>query len=190
MRLHDEHLGVALGARVVRIVGERGQRRILRDAILFRGVPLERIVHSYAHVSRPGLRFLRSTIRAIDPISRRVSTDDEELDADVLVIALGAETHPEATPGLVEGGHEFYTVAGAFALREVGEFVEDRPEGKGLYRPDWWWSFVLVWVGAMAWLLVDRVLADLGACDHEHDVAQHEAQSDGDERHRNQPPAA
>ena len=26
---------------------------------------------------------------------------------------------PAATPGLVEGGHEFYTVAGAFALRDV-----------------------------------------------------------------------
>jgi SAM-dependent methyltransferase len=28
-------------------------------------------------------------------------------------------------------------------------------EGQGLYRPKWWWSFVLVWVGAMAWFLVD-----------------------------------
>src|SRR5688572_10796641 len=28
-------------------------------------------------------------------------------------------------------------------------------EGQGLYRPKWWWSFVLVWIGAMAWFLVD-----------------------------------
>ena len=28
-------------------------------------------------------------------------------------------------------------------------------EGQGLYRPRWWWSFVLVWIGAMGWLLVD-----------------------------------
>jgi sulfide:quinone oxidoreductase len=35
------------------------------------------------------------------------------------VVALGADLHPAATPGLVAGGHEFYTVAGAFALREV-----------------------------------------------------------------------
>ena len=27
-------------------------------------------------------------------------------------------SHPEATPGLVEAGHEFYTVAGAFAAGE------------------------------------------------------------------------
>ena len=34
-------------------------------------------------------------------------------------MALGADLDPAATPGLVEGGHEFYTVAGAFALRDV-----------------------------------------------------------------------
>ncbi len=37
----------------------------------------------------------------------------------MLVVALGADLHPEATPGLVEGGHDFYTEAGAFALRDV-----------------------------------------------------------------------
>ena len=31
----------------------------------------------------------------------------------------GADMHPEATPGLVEGGNEFYTVAGAEAVRDV-----------------------------------------------------------------------
>ena len=35
-----------------------------------------------------------------------------------MVVALGADLDPGATPGLVEGGHEFYTVAGAFAVRE------------------------------------------------------------------------
>jgi sulfide:quinone oxidoreductase len=58
-------------------------------------------------------------VRAIDPVARSVETDDGTFEADVLVVALGADLHPEATPGLVEGGHEFYTVAGAFALRDV-----------------------------------------------------------------------
>ena len=40
-------------------------------------------------------------------------------DADVLVVALGADTVPELTPGLVEGGYEFYSVAGAAHLRDV-----------------------------------------------------------------------
>ena len=46
-------------------------------------------------------------------------TDVGTFDADVLVVALGADLDPAATPGLVEGGKEFYTVAGAFALRDV-----------------------------------------------------------------------
>ena len=40
-------------------------------------------------------------------------------EADVMVVALGADLDVSATPGLVEAGHEFYTVPGAFALRDV-----------------------------------------------------------------------
>ena len=29
-------------------------------------------------------------------------------------------------------------------------------EGKGGYRPEWFWSFVLMWLAGMAWLLVDH----------------------------------
>ena len=61
------------------------------------------------------MRFVQTTVRAIDPVARRVETDAGPLDGDVLVVALGADLHPDATPGLVEHGHEFYTVAGAFA---------------------------------------------------------------------------
>ena len=46
-------------------------------------------------------------------------THDGTFEADVLVVALGADLDPAATPGLVEGGNEFYSVAAAFALRDV-----------------------------------------------------------------------
>ncbi|MCE9621504.1 MAG: NAD(P)/FAD-dependent oxidoreductase [Actinomycetia bacterium] len=75
--------------------------------------------HSYADIVKPGVRFVQTTIRSIDPAAKRVETDAGTFDADLLVVALGADLHPNATPGLVEGGHEFYTVAGAFALRDV-----------------------------------------------------------------------
>ena len=52
-------------------------------------------------------------------MAKRVETDAGAFDADILVVALGADLDPDATPGLLEGGHEFYTVAGAFALRDV-----------------------------------------------------------------------
>jgi sulfide:quinone oxidoreductase len=77
------------------------------------------VVHPYVDLVKPGVRFVQTTVRAIDPAAKRVETDAGTFEADILVVALGADLHPEATPGLVEGGHEFYTVAGAFALRDV-----------------------------------------------------------------------
>ena len=75
--------------------------------------------HRYADVVKPGVRFVQATITAIDPAAKRVETDAGSFEADILVVALGADLHPDATPGLVEGGNEFYTVAGAFELRDV-----------------------------------------------------------------------
>ena len=59
------------------------------------------------------MRFRQETITAIDPEARRVVTDLDRYDADVLVVALGADYDIAATPGLAEAGNEFYTVAGA-----------------------------------------------------------------------------
>ena len=77
------------------------------------------VVHHYRDLAKPGVRFVRSTVRAIDAARRSAVTDAGTFEADVLVVALGADLHPAATPGLVEGGNEFYTVEGAFALREI-----------------------------------------------------------------------
>ncbi len=43
----------------------------------------------------------------------------EPHDADVLVVALGADYDMDATPGLADGDNEFYSVAGAERLRDV-----------------------------------------------------------------------
>ncbi len=75
--------------------------------------------HPYRDIVKPGVRFLQSIVRAIDPVAKRVVTDHGTFDADIMVVALGADMDPAATPGLVEGGNEFYSVAGAEALRDV-----------------------------------------------------------------------
>jgi sulfide:quinone oxidoreductase len=77
------------------------------------------VLHRYRDIQKPGVRFVQSVIRAIDPASKRVETDAGDLEGDVLVLALGADLDPAATPGLVEAGNEFYTHEGAFALRDV-----------------------------------------------------------------------
>ena len=89
--------------------------------VMFGRTTADHVVHRYIDVVKPGVRFVQSTIRSLDPVAKRVTTDSETFDADILVVALGADLDPAATPGLVEGGYEFYTVAGAFALRGVLE---------------------------------------------------------------------
>jgi sulfide:quinone oxidoreductase len=87
--------------------------------VMFGRTTVDHVVHRYDDLAPPGVRFVRTEIRSIDPEGRRVETDAGPLEGDVLVVALGADLHPEATPGLVEVGHEFYTEAGAFAVRDV-----------------------------------------------------------------------
>jgi sulfide:quinone oxidoreductase len=88
------------------------------DVMFGRTLP-EQVRHPYRDIVKPGVQFVQSTIQTIDPNAKRVVTDAGTFDADVLVVALGADLHPEATPGLVEDGYDFYTEAGAFALRDV-----------------------------------------------------------------------
>ena len=48
-----------------------------------------------------------------------MTTDFGVHEADVLVVALGADYDFDATPGLAEGGNEFYSNGGAERVREV-----------------------------------------------------------------------
>lgn len=87
--------------------------------VMFGRTTADAVRHSYGDVVKPGVRFVHSDIRAIDPVNRRVDTDAGRFEADVMVVALGADLDPAATPGLVQAGHEYYTPEGAFAARDV-----------------------------------------------------------------------
>ena len=89
--------------------------------VMFGRATADHVLHRYADMDLPGVRFVRAVVRSLDPAARRVVTDGEVFAADILVVALGADLDLAATPGLAEGGHEFYTVAGAFGLRGVLE---------------------------------------------------------------------
>jgi sulfide:quinone oxidoreductase len=82
---------------------------------------------SYRDFVKSGVRFRQETVTRIDPNARRVSTDKSTYDADVLVIALGADYDVSSTPGVELGENEFYSVAGAERMRELlPTFVEGR----------------------------------------------------------------
>ncbi|HET7444577.1 MAG TPA: FAD-dependent oxidoreductase [Solirubrobacterales bacterium] len=95
--------------------------------LMFGRATLEELRMPYAQLDKPGLRFVRETITEIDPEARRVTTDGGSYEADAIVIALGADYDSAATPGLTEGGNEFYSFAGAERLGEIlPTFAEGR----------------------------------------------------------------
>jgi len=96
------------------------------DVMFGRQLPAA-VCHRYRDIVKPGVRFFQTIVRSIDPAARRTVTDAGTFDADVLVVALGADCDPAATPGLVDGGNEFYTVEGASALRDVLPRFEGGP---------------------------------------------------------------
>jgi sulfide:quinone oxidoreductase len=87
--------------------------------VMFGRRSMEDVRLPYADMTTPHVRFRQETITSIDPHARHVVTDLGEYDADTVVVALGAGYDLDATPGLAEGGHEFYSEAGAEALRDV-----------------------------------------------------------------------
>ena len=73
----------------------------------------------YSNIVKTGVQFRKETITAIDPVSKIVTTQQGVYEADVLVIALGANYDIAATPGLSTSGNEYYSFAGAEKLREL-----------------------------------------------------------------------
>ena len=88
------------------------------DVLMGRRASADVCLH-YRDISKNGVEFRQESVTLIDPENRRVITDEDSYEADVLVVALGAEYHFAATPGFEEGGFEYYSLAGAERLCNV-----------------------------------------------------------------------
>jgi sulfide:quinone oxidoreductase len=85
----------------------------LRDADSIKR-PLKRL-------ERKGIEVRLGEVEKIEPEERRITVAGETLEADYLIVTLGAELAPETVPGLQDAGHNFYTQAGAERLRAALE---------------------------------------------------------------------
>jgi sulfide:quinone oxidoreductase len=103
--------------------------------VMFGRTTADAVFHPYADLVKPGVQFVRAAVLSIDPANKRVETDAGTFEGDVLVVALGADLDPGATPGLLEGGHEFYTEEGAFALSDVLAAFDGGRVVVGVTRP-------------------------------------------------------
>jgi sulfide:quinone oxidoreductase len=122
--------GLELTARLSRFLGDEVRVTLIDQAdsfvfgfskleILFGHQTRAEVRCPYRDISRSGVEFRQERVLAIDPGARHVVTDGGEYDADVLVVALGADYNPSETPGFEADGQEYYSVEGAERLREV-----------------------------------------------------------------------
>jgi sulfide:quinone oxidoreductase len=61
-----------------------------------------------AALEQQGVRVVQDAITRVDPAARAAEVGGETIEGDALVVALGAETVPNAIPGLAEFGHDVY----------------------------------------------------------------------------------
>jgi len=87
--------------------------------VMFGRKPPDAVKISYSSIVKPGVQFSREMITSIDPVKKIVITQNGVYEADVLVVALGANYDIHATPGLATFGNEYYSFEGAEKLKEV-----------------------------------------------------------------------
>lgn len=79
------------------------------------------------HLEHRGIEVVIGAVDGIDPVRRVVSVDGREIEADHLVVALGADYATDVVEGLSEYGETFATLAGAEGLsRSVRSLVTGR----------------------------------------------------------------
>lgn len=104
------------------ILVDREREHLFAPSLLWLMVGLRRaeeIKRPLSRLERKGIEVRQGEIEKIDAEARRVTVAGEVIDADYLVVSLGAELSPETIPGLQEAGHNFYTLSGAEQLRDA-----------------------------------------------------------------------
>ena len=71
----------------------------------------------YKNIATEGINFVQDTVELIDPANKVVKTSTLDFTYEFLIVALGADLVPEAIPGFVDDGYEFYSLQGAQKLQ-------------------------------------------------------------------------
>jgi sulfide:quinone oxidoreductase len=78
-----------------------------------------RIQRRLARLEARGVEVVTGEVTELDKAARRVRAGDFAIEADAIIVSLGAELAPEVIPGLAPAGHDLYTLAGAIGLRDA-----------------------------------------------------------------------
>lgn len=78
---------------------------------------IEDVSRPMRDLARPDIEWLHEDVREIDPVTATVTTASGRLQADQLIVALGAENATDDLPGFKECAHNVYDAEGAIRLR-------------------------------------------------------------------------
>lgn len=78
----------------------------------------EDITRDYSNLGKKGINVFHREIRKINLIEQQVTTNQGVLDYDILVIALGAEYHPETIPGFSQYAYHVYDFEGVMRAQQ------------------------------------------------------------------------
>jgi sulfide:quinone oxidoreductase len=102
------------------ILIDREREHLFAPSLLWLMVGLRRaeeIKRPLSRLERKGIEVRYGEIEKIDAEARSVTVAGAVIEADYLVVSLGAELSPETIPGLKEAGCNFYTLSGAEEFR-------------------------------------------------------------------------
>ena len=72
-----------------------------------------------ATLAARGIRFQQGTVESVDPATRSAVVDGVRIEADAVIVALGAQPDVDAVPGLRQHAHNPYDMAGIASLSET-----------------------------------------------------------------------
>lgn len=104
------------------VLVDREKAHVFSPSLLWVQVGLrdpDKISRDLSSLKKKGIEVVQGEVESIDPESMEVRVSGQNLDADFLVVSLGAQLAPEIIPGLAEAGHNLYCLNGASKIRDA-----------------------------------------------------------------------
>ena len=101
------------------VLVDREREHVFAPSLIWLMVGLRQaasIKRPLARLARKGIEVVHGEIENIDLEARIVAVGGQRIAADHIIVSLGADLAPETVPGLVDAGHNFYTMPGAAAF--------------------------------------------------------------------------
>ena len=104
------------------VLVDKEDKHLFQPSLLWLQVGLREphsIVRDLSLLKKKGIEVIQGRVDAIDPERKVVQVNGTNLEADYVVVSLGAQLAPEQFPGLEQAGHNLYTLEGATAIRDT-----------------------------------------------------------------------